>query len=199
MVYTEKEKYKKAKKTAVVLTDTKKTDQEITKKTQPITQYTIQPGETLMAIAQKNRLYVSDLKKWNNLSSTNIEAGQKLRLTAPTADETTVNTTDNTLYTVKKGDNIYMIARNNNINIEDIKDWNNLDNNNLKIGDQLKIKNNLTAKQSKKISQAQHLYIVQKGDSLFSISQKLKKSVAEIKKQNNLKDEGIVPGMKLKV
>nr|MBP8065931.1 LysM peptidoglycan-binding domain-containing protein [Flavobacterium sp.] len=43
-------------------------------------------------------------------------------------------------------------------------------------------------------------YVVQKGDSLMSISKKHPgSSVAEIKKLNNIKSDNIQPGMKLKI
>ena len=44
------------------------------------------------------------------------------------------------------------------------------------------------------------LYQVQKGDSLFKISQKFPGvTVNDIKKWNNIKEESIQPGMKLKI
>ncbi|WP_411376904.1 LysM peptidoglycan-binding domain-containing protein [Flavobacterium psychrophilum] len=40
---------------------------------------------------------------------------------------------------------------------------------------------------------------MQKGDSLFSISKKHNTTVAYIKKLNDIKDENLQPGMKLKI
>ncbi|MBS1626396.1 MAG: LysM peptidoglycan-binding domain-containing protein [Bacteroidetes bacterium] len=40
--------------------------------------YTVQPKETLYAIAKKYHVYVSQIKKWNNLKNDNIRAGQNL-------------------------------------------------------------------------------------------------------------------------
>ena len=46
----------------------------------------------------------------------------------------------------------------------------------------------------------ERMYVVQKGDSLFSIAKKHPGiTVAEIKKWNNIDNENIKPGMKLKI
>lgn len=43
----------------------------------------VQKGETLAAIARRYELEVKDLKAWNRLKKDRIQAGQRLRLTAP--------------------------------------------------------------------------------------------------------------------
>lgn len=63
--------------------------------------YAVQKGDTLYKIAQKSKVTVSELKKWNNLKSNTISVGQKLKIakttTTPTAPiapkETNVTTT----------------------------------------------------------------------------------------------------------
>ena len=156
-------------------------------------------------------MYVADLKKWNNLKDGNIKLGDKLKLSnAPdiaVADEEVKPNTETTFYTIKKGDNISLIAKNNNVTIDDLKEWNNLDNNVVKVGEKLKIEKvteviaEVSKKETKKKDkyQEQKLYVVQKGDSLFSISQKHHTTVADIKKLNDIKDENLQPGMKLKI
>lgn len=42
--------------------------------------HTVKRGETLSSIARKYGCTVNDLKKWNNLRSTNVKAGQKLKI-----------------------------------------------------------------------------------------------------------------------
>ena len=156
-------------------------------------------------------MYVADLKKWNNLKDGNIKLGDKLKLSnAPDlaiAEEDAKPTTETTFYTIKKGDNISLIAKNNNVTVDDLKEWNNLDSNVVRVGEKLKIQKTIEAvaevskKETKKKDkyQEQKLYVVQKGDSLFSISQKHHTTVADIKKLNDIKDENLQPGMKLKI
>jgi membrane-bound lytic murein transglycosylase D len=174
-------------------------------------EHIVKQGENLTSIAKEHRLYVADLKKWNNLKDGNIKLGDKLKLSnAPVvavADEEAKPSTETTFYTIKKGDNISLIAKNNNVTVDDLKEWNNLDNNVVKVGEKLKIEKTaeVIAEVSKKDTkkkdkyQEQKLYVVQKGDSLFSISQKHHTTVADIKKLNGIKDENLQPGMKLKI
>ena len=178
-------------------------------KTVVTNEHIVKQGETLTSIAKENRLYVADLKKWNNLKDGNIKLGDKLKLsnTSVVADEEVKPSTETTFYTINKGDNISLIAKNNNVTVDDLKEWNNLDNNVVKVGEKLKIQKTIEviAEVSKKDTkkkdkyQEQKLYVVQKGDSLFSISQKHHTTVADIKKLNDIKDENLQPGMKLKI
>ncbi len=172
-----------------------------------IAEHIVKQGETLTSIAKENRLYVADLKKWNNLKDANIKLGDKIKLSEvkelAVADEKQI--TETTFYTVKKGDNISIIATSNNVTIDELKDWNNLKTNVVKVGEKLKIEKTieLVAEVFKKTKKEKYqdlrMYIVQKGDSLYSISQKNNITIAEIKRNNDIKDENIQPGMKLKI
>ena len=88
--------------------------------------------------------------------------------------------------------------------ISQIKRWNSLRNNNLKIGKRLvifprKIPSVAIKKQANK-SQNTKIYTVKKGDSLWSIAQQYPGvSVADIKTKNDLKSVKLSPGMELKI
>ena len=174
-----------------------------------VNEHIVKQGDNLTSIAKEHKLYVADLKKWNNLKDGNIKLGDKIKLsnTLVDADEEEKSSTETIFYSVKKGDNISLIAKNNNISVDDLKQWNNLDNNVVKVGEKLKIQKatEVIAEVSKKDTkkkdkyQEQKLYVVQKGDSLFSISQKHHTTVADIKKLNGIKDENLQPGMQLKI
>lgn len=96
----------------------------------------------------------------------------------------------NDYYIVKKGDNLYSIARKYNTTVDDLKKINNLSSNLLSIGQKLLIKgipstiNNNT-------------YIVKNGDTLYSIARIYNTSVDNIKKINNLNNNIINIGQKL--
>ena len=96
------------------------------------------------------------------------------------------------IYVVKKGDSLYSIASKYNTTVNKLKELNNLKNNNLSIGQILKLPliesgtNNQT-------------YIVQKGDSLYSISNTYNTTVNELKKINNLSSNLLSIGQVLKL
>jgi membrane-bound lytic murein transglycosylase D len=192
-------------KNEAIIADAKSKKEMVSKNTDnetAVAEHTVQQGETLFTIAKKHHLYVADLKKWNNLDNGTVSAGDVLKLKlSPENTKEVISQID--FYTVKKGDNIGNIAKANNVTIEDLKKWNNLTSNNIKVGEKLKIEKEeqVLAQASKKKSrfEEQQLYIVQKGDSLFSISQRHNTTVAEIKKKNNIKDNELQPGMKLKL
>lgn len=64
--------------------------------------HTVKKGDTLWDLARTYKLTVSKIKDWNNLSSDNLEIGQKLRLKAPVVTAK--------YYTVKYGDTFSEIA-----------------------------------------------------------------------------------------
>ena len=85
-------------------------------------------------------------------------------------------------YVVQKGDSLWSIASKNNIAINELKTLNNLSSNTLQIGQLLK----LPTTSKEEITTNEDIYTVQKGDSLWSISNKYGTSVDALKKANNL-------------
>ncbi len=115
------------------------------------TYYTVRSGDVLGTIAERNGVTVSQLKRWNNMSGTRIKAGQKLALytsshqlekPVDSRTSTTNNTGGYTLYTVRKGDTLWDIAKlYSGISTEDIKRLNQgINPKNLKMGFTLRIK-----------------------------------------------------------
>ena len=97
-------------------------------------------------------------------------------------------------YTVKKGDTLYGISNQFGVSVVDLKNLNNLKDNNLKIGQVLKISQSSGTNPDSTIN-----YIVKKGDSLYSIARVYKTTVQEIQKLNNLKSNALSIGQELKI
>ena len=87
-------------------------------------------------------------------------------------------------YTVQRGDTLYSISKKFNISINKIKELNNLESNIILPGQILIIKEQTTPPQPT-------TYKVQKGDTLYSISQQFNTTVDEIKKLNNITSNNI--------
>lgn len=113
-------------------------------------------------------------------------------------------------YTVQKGDNLNSIAKKYGVTTAQIREWNNMEDTNVLLGSQLKLikaenapiaetKAEKTEQQIASSVKEQQQYLVKKGDSLFSIAKKSGVTVENIKKWNDISNENIKPGMKLKI
>ena len=102
------------------------------------TTYTISSGDSLYSIARRFNTTVDNIKSLNNLTSNNLSIGQVLKIPGYSTDTGNNNVTT---YTVSSGDSLYSIARRFNTTVDDIKRLNNLTNNNLSIGQVLRIPN----------------------------------------------------------
>ena len=102
------------------------------------------------------------------------------------------------IYIVKKGDTLWDIARKYGMTVNELKELNNLSSNLLKIGQTLKIKQTDSKEESEQ-TKPLNTYTVQKGDNLYSISNKYNTSVDELKKINNLSTNIIQIGQVLKI
>ncbi len=146
--------------------------------------YVVKSGDTLWSIANKYNTTVNDLKRLNNLTSDQLSIGQTLKI--PTSGDIS----ESNIYTVKAGDSLWSIAQQFNVSVDDIKQLNNLKNNIITIGQMLKIPNSSN-------SGVGRVYIVQKGDSLWSIAQKYNTTVDNLRRINNLTSDVLTIGQKL--
>ena len=104
-------------------------------------------------------------------------------------------------YVVKKGDTLYSIAKDFNLAIDTIKKDNALVNNNLSLGQNLKLRvpsseiEECFGEDYQETSSIK--YIVKKGDTLYSIAKKFNTTVDSIIKKNNLKTNALSIGQEL--
>lgn len=143
--------------------------------------YTVQKGDTLYGIARKYNITVDELKSLNNIVGNNLYVGQELRVPA-------IQTNDEyEIYTVVKGDSLWLISQRYDVTVDDLIEINNLENADLQIGDKLKIPKTNSKK----------TYTVKKGDSLWSIAKEFNVSVEELKIANSLTSNLISVGQVL--
>jgi cell wall-associated NlpC family hydrolase len=104
--------------------------------------YTVKKGDTLSHIAIKHNTKVTDLKKWNGLSSDLIHVNQKLKVSsqpAATVSAAATSAAPSTqapaqsapaaqpaTYKVVSGDTLSKIAAKHNLSLANLKAWNNL-------------------------------------------------------------------------
>lgn len=149
--------------------------------------YIVKKGDSLWSIASKNNTTVDNIKKLNNLSSNNLSVGQVLKLSYDSENE---DIKESNIYTVKKGDSLWLIANKYGTTVDKLKNANDLKSNTLSIGQTLIIP-------EKKESTSKISYVVKKGDSLWLIANKYDTTVEKIKSTNNLKGNTLSIGQVL--
>ena len=148
--------------------------------------YAVKSGDTLYSIAKKYNTTVDKIKALNNLTSNTLSIGTNL--TIPSNDNEEVSNNYLT-YKVVSGDTLYSIAKKYNTSVDKIKSINNLTNNNLILGQVLKIPT----------SNSYLTYKVVSGDSLYSIAKRYNTTVNELKSLNNLSSNLLSIGTILKI
>ena len=182
--------------------------------------YKVQNGDYLGKIASKHRVSVAKIKKWNNLKSDNIRVGQKLVIykggSGPAVSESSSSSSSSSTsssssssetkitYTVKKGDVLSKIAESHGVKLAKIKEWNNLKNDNIKVGQKLTIytKGGPSSSTSSSSSSAtgHSTYTVKSGDTFYSIAKNYPGvSAQNIMDYNGIKSTKLKPGMTLKI
>jgi membrane-bound lytic murein transglycosylase D len=120
-------------------------------------------------------------------------------------------TGDRIVYKVRSGDVLGSIAIRHNVRVNDLRKWNNLRGNTIRVGQRLNIytKQNLHSNSviaSNKSNQStsplpitgSKTYVVQPGDTLWDISKKFEGlTIEKIKSLNKLNNAKIQPGQKL--
>ena len=180
--------------------------------------YTVRSGDYLGRIASRHRCTVAQIKRWNNLSSNNIRVGQRLVIyrggNAPASASSSSSAAKSappanaTTYTVKSGDVLGKIAERHGCTVAQLKSWNGLTNNNIRVGQKLIVaapaaKASQTAQTSKAASSSSGeytTYVVREGDSFYSIAKNYPGvSAQNIMDYNGLSSSKIRPGMTIKI
>ncbi|MCL5020937.1 MAG: LysM peptidoglycan-binding domain-containing protein, partial [Bacteroidetes bacterium] len=93
-------------------------------------------GETLIGIAGRYNVTVSDLRNWNNLPSSRINVGERLRVAPDVAavnvSQKDIDPPDQTpdadsrmIYRVRQGDSLWSIAQKFGVSLDQLREWNN--------------------------------------------------------------------------
>ena len=191
--------------------------------------YKVKKGDTLIKIAKKFRVSVSEIKRANNLKSSKLYAGQIIKIPIPQkiVEETREEKIVYKVYKVKKGDTLIKIAKKFNVSVAEIKRINKLKSHKIRVGQKLKIPVKVSYKEKVrrkplredsrytgtkqstkggkvcyKVYHKKKIYIryrVRRGDSLIKIAKRYGVSVRTLKKINRLKSNRIYVGQRLKI
>lgn len=99
--------------------------------------HTVKAGDNIYSIANQYRIPISDLRRWNNLQTTNvIKVGDVLKLYDPASVSVVAggaqqlivvnNAASPTVHKVQSGETLFGISKKYNVRVEDLRAWNNL-------------------------------------------------------------------------
>lgn len=167
--------------------------------------YTVKQGDTFYSISKTLDVTVAELKQWNEVPENELTISQELiyfvnsstpeipKAVIPedtTSLITTSSVTPNTYYIVKSGDSLYKIAKENDMSIQQLKNLNNLNSNDLRIGQRLAVKSVSVAPVVSEFSDESSpqgtfaLYTLSSSDNLNSVLDKFQMTEAELKALN---------------
>ncbi|MFP4846332.1 LysM peptidoglycan-binding domain-containing protein [Winogradskyella sp. PE311] len=171
---------------------------------QPII-HTVKEGENLLKISQRYGASLTDLKRINNLETTLVKIGQKLRVSHfdPIENNTEAvskpiyvkNVSEEGFHIVKKGETLYRLANNYGITVSELKQYNGLNSNLIKVGQKLLLPNSNI--ETENTDDTVTSWRVVKGDTLFSISLYTGTTVSELKRINGLNNNIIKVGQQI--
>jgi len=175
-------------------TDTKTKDTE-TKKVEEVT-YTQETSSSDNSNVNVDPPVVEQVKV-----ETKIDTKKKTTETKVKEKKVTTPKEKAQVYTVKEGDYLSTIAKEYEVDMNDIKEWNNLKDDKILIGQKLKIYSDakVDSKKDDAKNKGAKTHTVQEGEYLTMIATKYKVTLTQLKDWNDLDDDVIVPGQVLVV
>ena len=160
--------------------------------------YIVKKGDTLIKIARRFGTTVYRLQEDNDLEDAgSLEVGDSLiirRNKAEKEDTRLEDELEEQIYVVKKGDTLFKIAKMFGVTVRELQEMNGLkDVKKLKIGDSLIIRGDKAVPEetilgNKRGNLEERIYIVKRGDTLYSLAKKFKTTVDKIQDDNRLHD-----------
>ena len=169
--------------------------------------HVVRNGENLWLIARRRAVSVAELRAWNRLDPDDwLMPGQVLEVRKASKTSASASTAfperGRKRYTVRNGDNLWLIARRHSVSVAELRAWNRLDpDDQLMPGQILELRGN--SKRSVSIAtrgQENESYVVRNGDSLWLIARRHSVSAEQLARWNRLSmDEVLRPGQTIMV
>lgn len=157
-----------------------------------LTVHKVKSGESLSVIANAYGLTTSELKRYNNLRSTSLAIGQKIKI--PQRGVTQSVNRPAMVHKVRAGESLSVIASRYGKTTRELKRHNKLRSTSLAIGQKIKIPGD------GKTAQVQPtVHTVRSGESLSVIASRYGKTTRELKTYNQLRSTSLAIGQKIKI
>ena len=156
----------------------------------------VSSGQHLSGIAQRHGVTVAQLREWNKLTSDKVRIGQSLRVQPPPAQASasiglpavrtaTADAPDaDGMITVQSGQSLSVIAATYMVSTADLRQWNKLKSDQIKIGQKLRVQ------------APTRVHTVKEGESLGGIAAKYKVSTKALIEKNKIAKPDVLPAGK---
>lgn len=169
------------------------------------TTHKVRRGESLFSIAKDYGVTIDNLKEWNNLSSSSIDAGQTLIVNASAAKASKKSSGSSekkaatTKHNVRRGETLGAIASRYGVTVNNLKDWNNLSSSRIDVGQTLIVKGSKSTSSLRSSKSSYTTHTVRNGETLGGIAERYGTTASAIRKANGIKGSMIRKGQKLKI
>lgn len=187
--------------------------------------YRVKKNDSLLGIADLFNVRVSDLRNWNNIPYTStITIGQSLTVYVPEAQKnfyasldnqtptektiiknTVTNPTGSIVYhNIRRGESLGSIASRYGVDVNSLREWNNISGNKIIAGRKLKIYTDrevrvASTETTTNTRSSVFRYKVRRGDTISEIAEKFGVTSSQIRRWNGLNSNRINAGQTLKI
>ena len=159
----------------------------------------VEAKETLFSISKKYGVALLGVVENNPGADSGLEIGQEIRV--PYSPNNRTKTKEGTLHRVGQKETLYSIAKQYSVTVEDLKQWNNLSNAGLKLGQELIIKDKVNSSTvlvtKSNAAKVVGRHTVAAGETTYAIAKKYNVSVSQIREWNGLSTNDLKPGQEI--
>jgi LysM repeat protein len=164
----------------------------------------VETKETLFSISRKYGVALLSVVENNPGADSGLDIGQEIKV--PYSPNNRTKTKEGTIHRVGPKETLYSIAKQYGVTVEDLKNWNNLSNAGLKLGQELLIKDRQvetklvdTKQPETKLpeNKLQNRHTVAKGETLYSIARAYGVTVSQLKDWNALTSNDLPLGREI--
>jgi LysM repeat protein len=163
----------------------------------------VEEKETLYAISRRYGVPVSQIVEYNPAADAGLEVGQILKV--PYIPRSKAQPVQGNIHKVAEKETLFSISRMYNVTVDELKQWNNLTDNSLSVGQELVVKKKEAITVTPvtptlpSVQTVQNVHTVAAKETLFSIAKQYGVTVQQIKEWNNLTTEELKIGQQLLV
>jgi len=155
-------------------------------------------GETLYGISKRYGVTVNQILEYNPSADAGLEIDQILKV--PYIPRTIKKIPDGNKHIVAEKETLFSISRMYGVSIDELKQWNNLTNDALALGQELTIKkNSIPAIVSPEVNSGLTVHNVAAKETMFSITRQYGITIEQLRSWNNLQSDELKIGQALYV